>query len=147
MPKRIALAFLALGAPLILATSLWDVEHGEVVFSFVAVAFPIALIALGAERRGTLGPLGRPLVALAVYYEACVGGMLLLRGHVGEGPWLLGLPLATAIQVYGVFVLPLLFVSFLYARTFERFGLRREDLDALRRRFGAGPPSRESGGD
>ena len=139
MSKRIALAFLALASPAILVTSLWSVPYGDVLFALVAVAFPIALIALGAaERRGSLGPLAWPLVGLALFYEVCVVAMLAYRGQVLDGPWVLGLPLAMAIQFYGVFLAPLLFVSIFYAATFERFGLRQDDLDELRRRFGSG---------
>ncbi len=136
MPKRIALAFLALASPALVAASLTDHPFGAVLFLLLATAFPVALIVVGAQRRGSLGPLGWPLLGLLFFYEACVVAMYLLRGQVLEAPWALGLPLAAAIHFYGVFLLPLVLVALLYARTFERFGLSREDLDELRRRFG-----------
>jgi hypothetical protein len=139
MAKRAALAFLATASPVILLTFLFGTAAGDVAFAMLAVAFPIALIALGAAGRdGRLGPLGGPLVGLVLYFAVLVAAMLALRGRVADGPWVLGLPLATAIQVYGVFLAPLVWVSLLYALTFERFGLGREDLDELRRRFRQG---------
>ncbi len=136
MAKRAALAFLATASPVILLAFLVGSPAGDVAFALLAAAFPIALAALGAAgRRGGLGPLGAPLAGLLLYLVALVAAMLLLRGRIEDGPWFLGLPLVTAIQVYGLFLAPLLYVAFLYALTFERFGIRREDLDELRRRF------------
>ncbi len=135
MARRAALAFLALSSPAILLAFAAGTPAGEVAFALLAVAFPVALIALGAQRRGALGPLRWPLAALVLILEACVVAMLLLRGSVLTAPWLGGLPLAAAVQFYGLFLLPLALVSLAYAWTFERFGLRQEDLDELRRRF------------
>ncbi len=64
--------------------------------------------------------------------------MLLLRGRVLEAPWAAGLPLAAAIQLYGMWLAPLALVALAYALTFESFALRGEDLERLRRRFGGG---------
>lgn len=135
MAKRIALGFLALASPAIVAASLVEHPFGDVLFALLSTAFPFALIVVGAERRGALGQLGRPLLGLLIYYEACVAAMYLARGRVLEAPWALGLPLAAAIHFYGVFLLPLVVVALFYARTFERFGITGEDLDDLRRRF------------
>ncbi len=146
MARRASLAFLALSSPAILLTFVAGTVAGEVVFALLAAAFPVALIALGAQRRdsshlspsgGTLGPLLWPLVALVVVLEGCVIAMLVLRGSVLTAPWFGGLPLAAAVQFYGLFLLPLGLVAFAYAWTFERFSLRQEDLDELRRRFEA----------
>ncbi len=109
---------------------------GDVLFTLLAVAYPVALIALGVQRRGSLGPLLWPLAGLFLILEAGFVAMLWLRGSVLTAPWLGGLPLATAIQFYGLFLMPMLLVSLAYAWTFERYGLRQEDLDDLRRRFG-----------
>ncbi len=135
MAKRAALVFLAAASPLLLLAFLVGTAAGEVLFAVVAMAFPVALIALGAERRGRLGALLWPLAALLLILEACVLVMLALRGQVLAAPWVLGLPLAAAVQVYGLFLLPLLVVSLAYAWTFDRCGLDQEDLDELRRRF------------
>lgn len=135
MAKRLSLLYLAVSSPLILLSLLVSAPWADVLFAVLVVAFPVALIVLGAEHRGGLGPLRVPLFVLLVYLELCVAAMLLLRGHVLEAPWVGGLPLATAIQFYGVFLAPMAFVALFYALTFERFGLRREDLEELRRRF------------
>jgi len=135
MAKRLALWFLALASPAIMLSFLAGGAVAEIAFALLGVAFPFALIVLGAEHKGRLGPLRWTLLGLVVFFELAVVAMLLLRGHTLDAPWVGGLPLATAIQVYGIFLLPLGVVSFAYALTFDRFGLRREDLEALRRRF------------
>ncbi len=153
MARRFALAFLALSSPAILLAFVAGTPAGEVAFALLAVAFPVALIAFGALRRETphlspsgetQGPLLWPLAALVLILESCVVAMLALRGSIQTAPWLGGLPLAAAVQVYGFFLLPLGLVSFAYAWTFERFGLRQEDLDDLRRRFGVTSVPREN---
>ncbi len=146
MPQRIALAFLALASPVILVILVAGTPAGEWAFALLGAAFPVALITLGVQRRGSLGSLIWPLAALLAILEGCFVAMLLLRGSVLTAPWLGGLPLATAIQFYGLFLLPLLLVSFVYAWTFEASGLRREDLDELRRRFGDGRTGGDEGG-
>ncbi|MCG8462120.1 MAG: hypothetical protein MI919_38035, partial [Holophagales bacterium] len=88
-----------------------------------------------AERRGRLGTQAVPLVALAVVLPAVMVALLMLRGQGLDGPWWGGLPAAVAVLLYGLFLLPLVISSLGYAWTFERWGLRREDLDLLRRRF------------
>ncbi len=143
MVRRAALAFLAFSSPAMLLTFVAGTPAGEVLFALLAAAFPVALIALGAERRGSIGPLLWPLAALLLILEAAVVAMLVLRGSILTAPWLGGLPLATAVQLYGLFLLPLALVSFAYALTFEHFGLRRQDLDELRRRFGSGSDQSE----
>ncbi len=141
MTRRAALAFLACSSPAILLAFVAGTPAGDVVFALLAMAFPVALIALGAQRRGSLGPLLWPLAALALVLEGCIVAMLMLRGQVLAASWFGGLPLAAAVQFYGLFLLPLFIVSLAYAWTFERFGLRQEDLDDLRRRFGSVTPA------
>ncbi len=136
MARRVALAFLALSSPAMLLALVAGTLAGEVIFTLLAAAFPVALSALGAQRHGSLGPLLWPLAALLLILEAGMVAMLVLRGSILTAPWLGGLPLAMAVQVYGLFLLPLALVSLAYAWSFERFGLRREDLDELRWRFG-----------
>lgn len=133
MAKHIALLFLGLSAPLILWTFVAGSAVGEVVFALLAAAFPVALIVLGAQRGGSLGPLTVPLVVLLAVLEGSVVAMLWLRGQVLEAPWIGGFPLTAAIQIYGLFLAPLGLVSLAYAWTFDRFGLRQKDLDDLRR--------------
>lgn len=140
MAKRAALLFLAVASPLFLLAFLLGTASGEVLFAVLAMAFPVALIALGGQRRGHLGRLFWPLAALLLILEACVVLMLAQRGQILDATWLGGLPLAAAVQVYGLFLAPLLLVSFAYAWTFDDHGLRQEDLDELRRRFDSRDP-------
>lgn len=147
MARRAALFFLACSSPALLLAFATGTPAGDVAFALLGTAFPVALIALGAQRRGSLGPLLWPLVALLLILEAAFVVMLALRGGVLTSPWVGGLPLATAVQFYGLFLLPLVLVSLAYAWTFERFGLRQEDLDELRRRFGSDAAGDEIGGD
>jgi hypothetical protein len=133
MTKRLALALLALSSPLILLTFLWQHPLSELLFSLLAVLFPVVLIVVGATRRGRLGPTAVPLGCLIVLLVGCVLGMLMLRGQVADGPWFGGLPLAAALQIYGVWLGPLGLVALAYALTFDGFGLRESDLERLRR--------------
>lgn len=106
---------------------------GEALFAALAAAFPVALAILGATRGGRLGPLRVPLLALFVILESCVFGMFVFRGRLEELPWVGGLPLAAAIQLYGMWLLPLALVTITYALTFDSFTLTEEDLDRLQR--------------
>jgi hypothetical protein len=135
MAKRFALVFLAAAPPVMLLTFVFGTSFGEVVFALLGMLFPIGLMMLGAQREGKLGPLFMPLLVFAIIMGAGVIGMLIYRGQVEEGPWLFGLPMAGAIQFYFVFLVPFLLVSLAYGLTFERFGLRQSDLDALRSKF------------
>lgn len=134
MATKISLGFLAIASPAILLALLVGTRTSEWTFAVLAAAFPIPLIALGAGRGA--GALRVGLVALLVFYEACLLGALALHGR--DAPWLLGLPLATALELYGAFLAPIPVVGLLYARTFERHGLRRRDLEELRARFRRG---------
>lgn len=101
--------------------------------------FPSALLALGARRAGSGGKLGRqawPILALPLILAATLAGLLSVRGRADDG-WWLGLPAGAALLIYGLFALPLVITTLGYAWTFDRWGLGRNDLDQLRRRFGA----------
>lgn len=129
---RLNRAFLAVGALLILATSVSGGVGAEVVFAGVAVAYPFVLMAIGAERDGRLGRAAIAIVALLVIVELALVFMLAYRGRVVDGPWLGGLPLALAWQLYGVFLLPLAVSALGFALTFRRFGVGDRDLERLR---------------
>jgi hypothetical protein len=131
--KRAAIGFLSIGSALILLSFLPGFRFGPVLFAVLAVAFPVALIALGAARQGRLGPLTAPLTLLLVILEGSLVGMLILRGQVLDGPWVAGLPLAAAIQLFGMWLMPLGLVALVYAITFDSFTLREEDLGRLER--------------
>jgi len=141
MARRISLTFLAIASPVMLALFFMPWPWAEVVFAVLVMGYPVALIVVAVGRRQGLGPLRIPLLILLLFLEACTVGMLLLRGHVTDAPWFGGLPLAAAIQLYGLFLTPLLLVALTYALTFDRFEMKQNDLDRfekIKRRPGGG---------
>lgn len=132
MTKRVALAALGPCSGLILLSFFLGEPVGSLLFALLAVAFPVGLIAVGAARGGRLGPLAWPLGLLLVVLEGAMLGMVALRGRVMELPWVGGLPLVAAIQLYGMWLAPLALVALAYALTFDRFTLTDEDLRRFR---------------
>lgn len=124
-----------MGAAVLLLGAVWSHPLTLGASLVVAALFPVALMALGAARRGALGPLAVPLGLLGLALVAAMLAMLAMRGRVSDGPWVLGLPLATAIQLYGIGLLPLPLVCAAYVLTFDARGLSRDRLDDLRARF------------
>jgi hypothetical protein len=98
--------------------------------AFAGATFPVSLIVLGAVRAGRLGRLGLPLALLWLLLAAGLGAVLALPHG---GPDLAGLPLATAAMIFVLVPVPLLGLGLLYAVSFDRHGLREEDLDRMRR--------------
>ena len=131
MARKLSLAFLAIASPVMLVLFLMPWPFAEVLFALLVMGYPVALIIVAVARNGKLGHLGIPLTLLLVFLEACAIGMLFLRGHVTDAPWFGGLPAAAAIQLYGLFLTPLLLVALTYALTFDRFEMKQEDLDRL----------------
>jgi hypothetical protein len=132
MARRIALLFLALASPLVLLSFLLPGSFSEALFAVLVMGYPVALIALAVARQGRIGVLGAPLLCFLVLLEGCVVAMLLLRGRVVDGPWVGGLPLAAAVQLYGLWLAPLFLVALIYALSFDRYELREKDLERLR---------------
>jgi hypothetical protein len=130
--RRAALLYLALASPLVLLTFVFKGVVPEILFTALAMAFPVALIIVGVTGRRAPGPLTIPLLGLLVILEGSGLVMLAFRGRVLDGPWLGGLPLAAGVQLYVLFLGPLLLVALAYAFTFERFGIRDEDLQRLK---------------
>lgn len=94
----------------------------------------MSLMALGAVRHDTLP---RSLVWTFIgLFLLCAGAFvvaLLLPVHEGTGGALfLGLPLRTAIVLYGVGVVPIAILPLAYALTFESSTLSDEDLVRVR---------------
>jgi len=135
-----ALAFLSVAPPLLLLGAFWANPATEALALVLVAAFPVALMALGASRREGLGRLGPGFLLLAAWLLAAMLAMHALQGRVLDGPRLLGLPLATAIQLFGVGLLPLPFVCAAHALSFDRGGSLGEQLAELRRRFGRHRP-------
>jgi hypothetical protein len=145
MTKRIVLAVLGPCSGLILVSFFLGEPVGTLLFALLAVAFPVGLIAVGAARNGRLGPLAWPLGLLLLVLEAAMVGMIVLRGRLLELPWVGGLPLAAAIQLYGMWLLPLALVGLAYALTFDSFTLTEEDLRKFRQETRREEAGRETG--
>lgn len=145
MTKRLVLLALGPCSGLILVSFFLGEPVGSLLFALLAVAFPVGLIAVGAARDGRLGPLAWPLGLLLLMLEGAMLGMVVLRGRVLELPWVGGLPLAAAIQLYGMWLAPLALVALAYALTFDRFTLTDEDLRRFRE--ATGRPSSDDGAD
>ena len=108
----------------------------QFLFGLFSMALPSALMALGVPRRGLRGRVGAVLVVLAL---VLVGGFLAMVALAGqgvqrmvEGPWLAGLPLAAAIFLATVWLLPLVLISLAYGWTFRDHGVGDEELRRLR---------------
>ncbi len=136
MARRLALLFLGLASPAVLVCSWFSGFVAELCFIILVMAFPAALIIFAVTRNGKLGPLKMPLAVLVIVLEVGGVAMLVLRGQVLEGPWFGTFPVAAAIQIYGLWLAPLLLVALAYGLTFDRWELPEEDLrryDARRR--------------
>jgi hypothetical protein len=124
-----ALAFLPGGPP---SWAAWGVALGS------AGALS-SMMALGATRRGRVRPVA---AAACVLTFAVVAGAfaaaLLLPPEPADAPLLLGLPLRASLVLYGVGVVPLLFLPLTYALSFDADTLDAGDLDAVRRSGEAG---------
>jgi hypothetical protein len=99
-----------------------------------AAAVPVGLFVLGAAHRGRLSR-GLLVVFGLVFLvvAGCFGLALALPANEGAGgPLLLGLPVRTAIVLYGVGFLPLVLLPVAYALSFDSTVLREEDLERVR---------------
>jgi hypothetical protein len=105
----------------------------------------LTLMALGAMRRERLP---RALIVTFIgLFVLCAGAFALVLAMPANegagGPLLLGLPLCTAIIIYGVGVLPMAILPFAYALTFESSTLSDEDLQRVREAYAAVRARRE----
>lgn len=99
----------------------------------------MTLMALGAMRRDTLP---RSLVWTFVgLFALCAGAFLVALAMPADegrgGALLLGLPVRTAIVLYGIGVIPIAVLPFAYALTFESSTLSDEDLTRVREAYAA----------
>ncbi len=119
------LAFLPNGAPPIAA---WGLALGS------AGALS-SMMALGAARGGKLRPVA--LVACVLTFLVVGGAFalaLILPANEGKDAVIvLGFPLRTAIVLYGVGVVPILFLPLMYAASFDEDTLSDDDLERVRR--------------
>ena len=136
LSHRLALVLLALAAPAALlafcvggAAGPWSGAVAAMAAMSGGVVLPLALMALGAARRGRLGWLWLPLAATALVFAAGWWAILALPHG---GPDVLGLPLATALMIFVLIPLPLAVTGLAYALTFDRLGLTPEALQRVR---------------
>ena len=94
----------------------------------------MSLMALGAIRRDRLAPALRwTFIGMFLWCSSAFAAALVLPAREGAaGPLLLGLPLRAAIVIYGVGIVPVLVLPFVWAFTFESETLSEEDLRRLR---------------
>ena len=94
----------------------------------------MTLMAIGAVRRDTMP---RSLVWTFIgLFVLCAGAfvvaLLMPAQEAVGGPLMLGLPLRSAIVLYGVGVVPIAILPFAYALTFESSTLSEDDLVRVR---------------
>jgi hypothetical protein len=140
MPRRIALYGLVVSTvSIVLAYALAFAPGGggntaPLLMIFGIATMAVSLMTLGAVRTGEkMGILG---VALAFVFVVLMGGFviaLLLPDADGAATRLFfGLPPRAAIVIYGIGLLPVLVLPFVYALTFEQRTLTEEDMARVR---------------
>ncbi len=133
MSHRLALVLLALAAPAVLLAFCVSGPAGPWIGALAGgVMLPLALMILGAARRGRLGRLWLPLLATALVFAAGWWAILALPHGGPDIAEIAGLPLATALMIFVLIPLPLLLTGLAYALTFDRWGLTPEDLERVR---------------
>lgn len=122
-------AFLPDGAP---AWSPWCLAMGT-------NGMLMAMMALGATRRGMLAPALRwTFIGMFVLCAGAFAFALAMPAAEGTGgALLLGLPVRTAVLLYGVGVVPIVILPFAYALTFDTSTLSDDDLARVRAAHGA----------
>lgn len=129
MAYRVALALLVLASAAGLLAFCVGGSLSPGLAVLAGALFPVTLITLGAIRGGKLDRLRGPLLILGIVLAA---GLALAVFLPEGGPDVLGLPLGTALMIFVVVPVPLLLTCLAYAFTFDRVGLRQEDLDRVR---------------
>jgi hypothetical protein len=93
----------------------------------------VAMMALGAARNGSIGRLRIPLALTLLLLIGGFGAALALPTPDPADPTLwLGLPPRAAIVLYGVGILPFLFLPLAYAWTFDAQALAPGELERIR---------------
>ena len=96
-------------------------------------AILVSAMALGAVRRGGVGRLALPFAGVFLVLAGGFAAALLLPPADPADPALwLGLPPRAAIVMYGIGLLPLLFLPLSYALTFDEMTLGEADLARVR---------------
>lgn len=106
----------------------------------------MSLMAIGAVRRDALP---RSLVwtfsGMFLFCAGCfIAALALPPAEGANGPLLFGLPLRTAIVLYGIGVVPIFILPLAYALTFESSTLSEDDLNRVRAASAAVRAQREA---
>ncbi len=123
---------LAASSPLILLGLFVDHAAAAWLATVLIALQPALLIAVGAGREGRLGPLAAAVSAL-IGILAITSLLLLWLSARETSPLAAGFPASFLVALGGFWLLPLILTSVAYVATFERFSLREEDLDTIRR--------------
>jgi hypothetical protein len=102
-------------------------------FGFLQIAFFGVCFALGMRRRGSLGPVARPLALALLGYAAVFAALLVSyrRFLMDETPALvLGFPAPTAWMLFGLWPVPLLFV-WIYLRHFDGWVVDEAEIERV----------------
>jgi hypothetical protein len=133
LAHRLAIALLALASTAALLAFCVGGFLGPWLAVLVGALFPISLIALGAARDGRLGRLAVPILILGIVLAVGLAlAVFLPEGGPDVFSGVGGLPLGTALMIFVIVPVPLLLTCLAYAFTFDRLGLRPEDLDRVR---------------
>lgn len=123
MNRDIVIAWMAVALGLGLVTMLLDAT--------LAFAGTVSLVLtftlwLGAMRRDDIGPFKPYIAASFVVWIVSFAGMHLLSHSADD--LVGGLPHATAVMVYGLWIAPLFTATIPYALHFDRFTLTEEEI-------------------
>ena len=140
MAARTGLASLVLGTLAVAAAYLSAFLPGDPpLWGALTMVLGIALMSVGSMAMGAARP-GRPAGRLAwafavtfVILVLCFGLALLLpRGGEGGAALWAGLPRRAALVLYGIGVLPALYLPLAYALTFRERTLDQGDIERIR---------------
>ncbi len=104
-------------------------------FGLFQVVFFVAALAFGAYKHGGLGPLKIPFIVGGALYAAVFAAMVLSHRTytaTSEHALFLGFPIPTAWMMYGVWLVPLVFM-FLYLFTFDGWMYTDADREKFER--------------
>lgn len=102
-------------------------------FALLQVTFFVALLAFGAMKRGSLGPLFVPLLTGWLVYAGIATGLVVAHARytaTTDHALFLGFPIPTAWMMYGIWMFPGVFVV-LYLATFDRWNFTPADEERL----------------
>jgi hypothetical protein len=102
-------------------------------FGALQIAFFGACFALGMRRRGSLGPIARPLALALVLYAVAFAGLLVsYRSFLADpsAPLVLGFPPPTAWMLFVLWPVPLVFL-WIYLRHFDGWVVDEAEIERV----------------